>query len=546
MNYLLAISIGPVQEFIAAGRRTADLYAGSELIAQCARAAARSIGELHPGSLIFPADPETGAANKILAEVDGDPAAAAGSAESAAKQALTGAWEDALALLCTEQRACVNEPLGVKQIHSFLQFYASWLPCSGSYQSDRRKVELLLAGRKSLRDFKQPDKNNVAKSPLDPSRDTVLRIIGAEFPPCLAQEPLRLKPGESLDAVSLVKRVRKGEPTIDATHDASLDAVSLVKRVRGSAEGVQSTGDIAARAFLADHPEVATHIGAYPERAIYKSLRDELRDEGKLPVSAHSRIEAAMRGREPGAYFAILRADGDGIGAMLDAQPSKQDHQAFSRLLSAFTARAETIVEANSGHLIYAGGDDVLAFLPIHTSLCCAAQLAAAFTSTGCRLSVGVAILHYHEPLYYSLRRAETAERAAKEEGGNRLRLAVCTRGGQTVEASVGWNDMPGLDSWKDWVTAFQIGEAGGLPYEVARLAREFRGTTVGEEAIRGEARRIFGRKTGWAGEGEARNLDRLLAHVSDAATLQALAEKLVVFRWMAGTCKSWHWEGDR
>ena len=43
MEHLLAIALGPVQEFIATARRTRDLYAGSRLLAE---AAAR---QLSPG-----------------------------------------------------------------------------------------------------------------------------------------------------------------------------------------------------------------------------------------------------------------------------------------------------------------------------------------------------------------------------------------------------------------------------------------------------------------------------------------------------------------
>ena len=37
MKYLFALSLGPVQEFIAAGRRTADLQFGSKLLVEIAQ-----------------------------------------------------------------------------------------------------------------------------------------------------------------------------------------------------------------------------------------------------------------------------------------------------------------------------------------------------------------------------------------------------------------------------------------------------------------------------------------------------------------------------
>src|SRR5271157_2504665 len=51
---LLAVSLGPVQGFIAASRRTRDLWFGSHLLSEVSKTAARAIAECG-GHLIFPA-----------------------------------------------------------------------------------------------------------------------------------------------------------------------------------------------------------------------------------------------------------------------------------------------------------------------------------------------------------------------------------------------------------------------------------------------------------------------------------------------------------
>ncbi|MBV8856450.1 MAG: hypothetical protein JOZ02_05770 [Acidobacteria bacterium] len=93
MEYVLAISLGPVQEFIAAARRSRDLWFGSWLLSELSKAAAEHIvrhgvsGSRPAGldSLIFPAvnDPEDlragsslSVVNKIIAIVE-EPAATA-------------------------------------------------------------------------------------------------------------------------------------------------------------------------------------------------------------------------------------------------------------------------------------------------------------------------------------------------------------------------------------------------------------------------------------------------------------------------------------
>lgn len=44
-QYVLTLSIGPVQEFIASARRSRDLWSGSWLLSEMAKAAAKSLFE---------------------------------------------------------------------------------------------------------------------------------------------------------------------------------------------------------------------------------------------------------------------------------------------------------------------------------------------------------------------------------------------------------------------------------------------------------------------------------------------------------------------
>ena len=92
-THLLAISVGPVQEFIAAARRTRDLWFGSYLLSEISKAVARAVrdagGELifpHPNSDLTP-ESESNVANVILAEIPvdkGEPGELATKAKAAA------------------------------------------------------------------------------------------------------------------------------------------------------------------------------------------------------------------------------------------------------------------------------------------------------------------------------------------------------------------------------------------------------------------------------------------------------------------------------
>ena len=85
--YLMICHIGPVQEFIASARRSRDLWFGSWLLSELAKAAALEIVEQNGGnveqSLIFPAPNSVSelrsemmnVANRIVAQTTRDPSA---------------------------------------------------------------------------------------------------------------------------------------------------------------------------------------------------------------------------------------------------------------------------------------------------------------------------------------------------------------------------------------------------------------------------------------------------------------------------------------
>src|SRR5207249_2407896 len=107
---------------------------------------------------------------------------------------------------------------------------------------------------------------------------------------------------------------------------------------------------------------------------------------------------------EPIPYYAILQADGDDMGAFIDSLKTLADHQKLSEVLGTFALGARKHIEATDGALVYAGGDDVLAFVPIHRIVECARSLTESFAvllSGGFpaakipTLSVGIAVVHH-------------------------------------------------------------------------------------------------------------------------------------------------------
>ncbi|MCW5933533.1 MAG: type III-B CRISPR-associated protein Cas10/Cmr2 [Fimbriimonadia bacterium] len=503
-KYLLSIAIGPVQDFIAASRRTADLKAGSDLLVDIAKEVAVNL-ENSGATLIFPADIQTEPANKLLCVVEGDPKAVAGEAQQIAKEYLKAQWTAAYAGLLPVLQKSINEKLADNQIEHFLEFYAAWVPYNGNYEEARKSVERLLAGRKALREFQQPQsKANIPKSPLDPSRDSIVAVSdGFRVNALFYDGPLRLKTRETLDAISLMKRLRGYESTnhVPSTSEMGVRSTERIAQTK-AAESLKSLKDIARPLGNAVH---------WSDLMFESRIKDvlDMFPEAELDVSAikgHRKqvLDATGVNDEKIAYYAILIADGDRVGKLLSDLESEDQHREFSRKIGEFSQSVPDIVSKYHGYPVYNGGDDVLAFLPVNGAIACVKELSETFAAkmgelnVSATLSAGIAIVHHMDNLQSSLEWARNAEREAKRARDS-LAVALHTRGGEAMSVSSKWAD---LNIWNTWITAFRTNEKGlsrGFPYELRNLAREASNTALNydEGFLRSESERIIKRKQG-------------------------------------------------
>ena len=186
-SWLLQISVGPVQEFIAAARRTRDLWFGSFMLSEISKAAAEALKDAK-AELIFPApnvpdkdlepDSDLNVANVILARASGDDQAMNALAERAREAAVARFKEFATKVYEKAKHWIVKERWD-KQVEDVIEFYAAWAEIGtgeGAYKAARQKVARLLAARKNLRDFLPHEGEfGIQKSSLDGLRESVFR-----------------------------------------------------------------------------------------------------------------------------------------------------------------------------------------------------------------------------------------------------------------------------------------------------------------------------------------------------------------------------------
>lgn len=539
---LLLVSLGPIQDFIQQARRMRDLWFGSHLLSELSRAAARAIAE-RGGQLVFPAldagDPELSPSNGPW-RPDGSPALAVankilavvpeGRAEEIAKGARQAAMErlrefgDAVRKKAGGLLAPGTQAVWDEQLESTFEFLATWTSLNLGYAEARRIAESELAGRKNLRGFMpwRHQRGNVPKSSLDGARETVLRE--PEQRDAHLARKFRITPGEQLDAIGLIKRAG-GEPE-QFVPVANVALARWILRARQTA--ALQMRQLAEECGLKDLSRVRRDmewVKAFPFDAQiflegqWPALREEL---GMPPPWPRDHVQPILKlCGTPSPYVACLVADGDRMGMLLDSLNDAGAHRAVSRALAAFAAKARDIVERQfCGLLIYSGGDDVLAILPVQEALQCAAALEEAFAShirqmAGAgtpdqpSLSVGVGIGHVLEDLGDLLDLGRRAEKLAKKER-NSLAVLFDKRSGGTLEWSRKWPDDPlGKLAGAMAALAAERQEAHVSTkkvYEIARIAREAPAVSPGAEStawgdiLVKEVRRSLARQEGGKG----------------------------------------------
>ena len=176
-------------------------------------------------------------------------------------------------------------------------------------------------------------------------------------------------------------------------------------------------------------------------------------------------VQAAGVGK-PSPYYAVLLMDGDQLGKHM-ADTAKQTP--ISSALNQFTNGAGAIVRQHNGFLIYAGGDDVMALLPLQDALPAAAALqkdyAKAFAAqkwTGeavqSTLSGAIEFVHFRTPLTRVLQDAHRLldDVAKNATGRNAIAVRVWKPSGLALEWAMPWEHA--LDA-QGRVKVAQLGE---------------------------------------------------------------------------------------
>jgi CRISPR-associated protein Cmr2 len=177
-----------------------------------------------------------------------------------------------------------------------------------------------------------------------------------------------------------------------------------------------------------------------------------------------SRI-AEKTGSRPSPFYAMLLMDGDNMGKLMVDHDSKS----ISQALSIFTKDVRNIVQEHNGVTIYAGGDDVLAMLPLTRAFGCALSLSQKYNTSfenvvpEATISAGLVFSHYHIPLSSVMREARyILDDVAKDQNGRgSIAVSVLKTSGKYCQWTATWDRlMDGKDKMRidDLVSKVQDG----------------------------------------------------------------------------------------
>jgi len=519
----LHFTFGPVQSFVSQARRTIDLFSGSFLLSYLAAAAIKAIQDAG-GKIVFPEvekDPlmqaikgeekgfvEVGSLpNRFEAKI---PQEKTEDIARRASRALEDAWNNLAGevkrLLDKEASELINNEFGKiwdRQIKNFWE--VNWVI------GDQPR---LLDIRKNIRNFPQQEEpgekcnqcgERQALCNKDKADKKETRRYWNKFAKKINENhalTFRLDGAERLCAVCAVKRliavvrpypwkVPEHYPSVstmatltwkDVVINKSQEHKDVLKEVEKYVQAMEE-----AKLPFSDSIKAFPHWKELAERDKSRVIEKFLRLDGEwlfkesfvksefpgkkddLTIAKSKKVAAdfvkTMKEKwqieKPSAFFALLVMDGDRMGKLIS--DFTRDSAKISQALADFSIEeVPGIIQEYHGKLIYAGGDDVLALLPVDKALYCAKIIAKAYKDAfekrtppeikkRATISAGIIYAHHKTPLGILLKDGhDLLDNVAKEETGrNAFALRVWKRNGPILTYSRKWKEINCLEQFQ-------------------------------------------------------------------------------------------------
>lgn len=500
----LHFTLGPVQGFVARARRTRDLYAGSFLLSYLAGRAMYAVIKAR-GKIVFPAvcdekgqiaDPLLKAIRAVTEEErsiecrpvvgtlpnrfkayipdEFDPESCRRAVLDAWHRIAGVVWENFVADAAGKGRG-VRE-IWERQVDGFWEI--AWAVGDENNLLDRRKnwrshVPTSEAGDKCtvMGNLQELSGFTRARKEERERQDAFWRKVRRKL------SAMELRDDERLCAVALIKRLYPlvDEAVIGWKLPRHYSSTSYLAAVHWIARTIEQKPDWAekfarqgqkcgfgsgrgGRESGAGIKCIAEAVGKQPRTSglahldgncFYVSTLENDRLWSEDTAGCRRELRALLEecAEKPTPFYALLLMDGDRLGALL----KDNDGATVSRALLKFSERVERVVREHNGITVYAGGDDVLALLPLEDALAAAVKLRQCYKDAfqgplapKATISGAIIYAHHHAPLKSVLAELhDLLDKTAKDATG-RDSLAVCVwkGAGPVLTWSAPWDTL--------------------------------------------------------------------------------------------------------
>lgn len=447
-QYLFLMSIGPVQSFIAAARKTEDLWSGSYLLSYLAE---KAIDEalmipFAKVELIYPfINTEVNKEDVLLKQKEGKMEIASlpnrillwaevvneeeilkfgGLLEKRVREEVKKFGKEAVEEVFKNHISQSMLDQAENQLNEMLEVYWTYLLLSSDYNQTRKELEKRLAAMKNEKQFSLSEQNGL-----------ICTVCGSRE---------ALNDGD-IDENMGIKIMRE---KIRAT---------WAKRAKEYAQ--ESASDERGR-IRDDERLCAVCLAKRYARTYFGKIR--LGDKKEIPPFPSVTEFTDKKIHEDFKYYAVMMMDGDDMGKWISGDIYQEGgkeitlkyHQQISEKLTRYSQiYVPKYIYDGKGKLIYAGGDDILAFARLTHLYELMGSLREAFQDPQKGLdekatsSMGVVIAHEKIPLQFVLNQLRELEKSAKSYQGknqvkkkNAFALGLYTKSGEMREVVLPWS----------------------------------------------------------------------------------------------------------
>lgn len=431
---LFLFTITPVQDFISQSRKLRDLLGSSQILTDLSAIGMQVCVEAG-AQVVFPyytqGDTNRSYPNRFMVKFT--------NIDEKRLEELAKTIENSMKAHL-QKAVKTDHPQMLKHIENYFNYYWAWCDIEDDYKNAFDIVEKRLAGAKNTRFFRQLGDG--------------LGEVGRKCSVC-GERNVVVHNGLNLPDV----QIRKDDPirekrTYIVQKGEGLCGVCYLKRIY-SKKSFESTAEIAMmhilhRLDMEQFPHLRKDAQLLYEENLTKEYFRKNGIEGDLKIyqDEFAKFEKMRKdlGLKTTPYYAVIMFDGDSMGEWLSGKklrvPSETEnfHRFLSQKLGEFAAYVKSEIGSPKGVTVYAGGEDFLGFINLHSLFevlqvlrskwdeMVAEPLAQNFDfidNERLTFSAGVVLAHYKTPLGAVLQKAREAEKAAKEYRASKDMLCI-------------------------------------------------------------------------------------------------------------------------